>query len=548
MGHHSTVTLAYVETTTDPSDRPADASGDIATGVGNGPSDDGDSGGASRLTWVRDWFLTPLPYLMVIAAVFRVWSVQTAGGFRAAFLYDDGVYYSAGTALTHGLMPYRDFVLVHPPGSTVAFAPFGFLAELTSDSTAFALARVAVICLGVLNTALIYRVAKPVGVFGATTAALLYAVWFPVVFAERSTLLEPFVILGTVGSLALLFNTKVGGWRPWVGGILAGIGISTKLWAIIPVLVILGAVLVARRYKDALKYVLGTGAAAILLMLPFFLAAPSNMFQMIVTDQLGRSRGPMTIAERFSLIFNLDAFIGGTKGVVRDEIVFIVLALVVLAAIAAFIKFKPARVWVVLLVVQIGVLLYVPVFFTGYPTFAAPALVLVLGAFGQVLWNFAAGMRFQWVVRSVAAVGVFVVFAFCAVYITQTPKSFGALPAGAIRAVADGRCVAADRPSTIAIVNRLTSSLNNGCPIVVDFTGSYYSTPQARRGMTNRIISPDFQAGIQNYFSNSDYVIITRRKNDQMSPQTLDQLKARPVVFKGKKGALVIYGPPTAAN
>ncbi|MGV1036695.1 MAG: glycosyltransferase 87 family protein [Candidatus Nanopelagicales bacterium] len=537
-----------METATDPSDRPADVSDGVDATDSAAGDDIGDFGGGSRLSRVRDWFLTPLPYLLVIAAVFRVWSVHTAGGFRAAFLYDDGVYYSAGTALTHGLMPYRDFVLVHPPGSTVAFAPFGFLAELTSDSTAFAIARVAVICLGVLNTALIYRVAKSVGVFGATTAALLYAVWFPVVFAERSTLLEPFVILGTVGSLALLFNTKVGGWRPWVAGIVAGIGISTKLWAIIPVLVILGAVLVARRFKDALKYVLGTGVAAIVLVLPFFLAAPSNMFQMIVTDQLGRSRGALTIPGRFSLIFNLDAFFGGTKGQVRDAIVLVVLALVVLAAIAAFVKFKPARVWVALLVVQIGVLLYVPVFFTGYPTFAAPAFVLVLGAFGQVLWNLATGMRFQWAVRGVAVAGVFVVFAFCAVFITETPKSFGALPAGAVRAVADGRCVAADRPSTIAIVNRLTSSLQNDCPIVVDFTGSYYSTAQARRGMTNRIISPDFQAGIQNYFNNSDYVIITRRKNDQMSPQTLDQLKARPVVFKAKKGALVIYGPPQPAG
>lgn len=530
-----------METTTDASVPPTD----VSDSPGNVVDQAGESGGGSRLSRLRGWFLTPLPYLLAIAALFRVWSVYTAGGFRAAFLYDDGVYYSAATALGHGLMPYRDFVLVHPPGSTVAFAPFGFLAEFTSDSTAFALARLAVICLGVLNTALIYRVAKSVGVFGATTAALLYAVWFPVVFAERSTLLEPFVILGTVGSLALLFNTKVGGWRPWVAGILAAIGISTKLWAVIPVLVVLGAVLAARRFSDALKYVLGIGVAALVIMLPFFLSAPSNMFNMIVSDQLGRDRGPMTIMTRFSLIFNMDAFTDGSKGRTQDAIVLAAITFVVLAAIAAFVRFKPARVWVVMLAVQIGVLLYVPVFFTGYPTFAAPALMLVLGAFAQVLWDVAAGVRLQWVIRGVVAAGVIVGFAFSAVYITNSPKAFGALPRAALDAVAGGRCVAADRPSTIAIVNKLTSSLNNDCPIVVDFTGSYYSTPQARRGMTNRIISPDFQAGIQNYFNNSDYVIITRRSKDQMSPQTLDQLKARPVVFRGKNGHLVIFGPPT---
>ena len=38
--------------------------------------------------------------------------------------YDDGVYYSAATALVHGQLPYRDFLLLQPPGIAVLLAPF----------------------------------------------------------------------------------------------------------------------------------------------------------------------------------------------------------------------------------------------------------------------------------------------------------------------------------------------------------------------------------------------------------------------------------------
>ena len=54
-------------------------------------------------------------------------------------------------------------------------------------------------------------------------------------------------------------------------------------------------------------------------------------------------------------------------------------------------RLGPARLWVVLLAVQLGVLLAVPVFFAGYSSFVAPALLLVVGAAAQVVQQAVAG-------------------------------------------------------------------------------------------------------------------------------------------------------------
>ena len=37
--------------------------------------------------------------------------------------YDDGVYFGSALGLVNGLMLYRDFVMLHPPGVTLALAP-----------------------------------------------------------------------------------------------------------------------------------------------------------------------------------------------------------------------------------------------------------------------------------------------------------------------------------------------------------------------------------------------------------------------------------------
>ena len=136
------------------------------------------------------WTITVAAIIGAIAFVVRLVPVLRGGGLFGMGNYDDGVYYAAATGIIHGRLPYRDFLLLHPPGVPLLLTPFALVAQLTSDSYGFALARVAWMLLGAANAVLIWRILRPLGLVGAIFGALSYAVFYPAVYADKSTLLE----------------------------------------------------------------------------------------------------------------------------------------------------------------------------------------------------------------------------------------------------------------------------------------------------------------------------------------------------------------------
>ena len=94
------------------------------------------------------------------------------GGLVGVGLYDDAVYFSAATGLVHGRLPYRDFLLLHPPGIVVALSPFAALGALTTDSTGFLVARLCWLLLGGISAALVAAI-----VWRCTLARRWSAVW-----------------------------------------------------------------------------------------------------------------------------------------------------------------------------------------------------------------------------------------------------------------------------------------------------------------------------------------------------------------------------------
>src|SRR5215203_3727531 len=77
--------------------------------------------------------------------------------------YDDGVNFAAAIGLVHGQLPYRDFLLLHPPGIVLALSPFAGLAQLTSDATGFVVARIVFMVIGGINAVLVDWFLRPVG-------------------------------------------------------------------------------------------------------------------------------------------------------------------------------------------------------------------------------------------------------------------------------------------------------------------------------------------------------------------------------------------------
>ena len=139
------------------------------------PEDQRLPGGRSFVEGSWHWFLAIA--IAAIAFLFRLVPVLRGGGLFGLGNYDDGVYYAASTGIAHGLLPYRDFLLLHPAGVPLLLTPFALVGQLTSDSYGFAAARVAWMLLGALNAVLILRILRPIGVIAAIFGALGYAVF-----------------------------------------------------------------------------------------------------------------------------------------------------------------------------------------------------------------------------------------------------------------------------------------------------------------------------------------------------------------------------------
>lgn len=541
--------------------------------VGSGADPSGQSsdlaappGGAWYGRRMDRWIATGL---FGLAILMRLGVVRSSGGFRALNGYDDGVYFSATAAVLHGLVPYRDFVLLHPPGILVVGAGPMALAHLLglSDADTFVMVRVLFVCLGGLNSVLTFLAGRHASRSAGVVAGCLYAVWAPAIREERTMLLEPLVILGTLSALALvppLSNRMVTGrWRPILAGLIGGVAVSTKLWAVIPILVIAVAQAWAGAWRRALAYLATAAATALVIAGPFLVLAPGQMWAMLVESQVGRpSRGENRLA-RFAEMGDLltwpfsaladpswppirpvgtasaqEAFFASGRAPLVVGVV--VIAVTGVAAVVAA-RLPPARVWVALVVIQAGALLAVPVFFGGYASFVAPAGMLLVGAGGHLVWT-SSFVRSRKVCSRVAASGFAVAVALAAwgaiMADRGAPVSRRVAPL-----VASARCVASDSPALLVLVDRLSRNLDNGCPAVFDFSGVGYTLDYPRDRPIGpsalRAESAQYQQFAQQYFEQADYVILHRRSMTGLSPETLAILERRPLVLNGPR----TFGP-----
>src|SRR3954463_9184722 len=101
-----------------------------------------------------------LSIVVLVAIGLRVYPWTTAHSFLGVLEYDDGVYYAAAKALAHGLVPYRDFTIVHPPLTTVLLVPFAALGGWLGDPVGLAAARVAVVVIAITNILMVHRLVR----------------------------------------------------------------------------------------------------------------------------------------------------------------------------------------------------------------------------------------------------------------------------------------------------------------------------------------------------------------------------------------------------
>ena len=159
---------------------------------------------------------------------------------------------------------------------------------------------------------------------------------------------------------------------PLVAGVLLGFATTVKIWGLVPLMVVCVYVVVALGIRRGLAVAVGGTAAITAVCLPFFLAAPSEMWRMVVLDQVGRDQGT-AIMLRVAQIATMGRLTGG--GVAAAAVIVILMGVVACSVVAW--RVKPYRVVVPLLATTVGLLLVSPIFFPHYLGNVAVPLALL---------------------------------------------------------------------------------------------------------------------------------------------------------------------------
>jgi alpha-1,2-mannosyltransferase len=480
--------------------------------------------------------------IALLAFAARLLPTLHGGGLGGYDDYDDGVYFAGSQALIAGRLPYRDFILLHPPGILLLLSPLAALARVVSDHRAFELARLAFMALGSLNavlTAAVARRSRLGGPVAAVVAGILYALWPPAIEAESTTMLEPLNTLGLLVALLLLYRRPPRASQAFLAGVALGAASAVKVWGAVPLVVVLVWELASRRPRAAARVALGATCAVTVMCLPFFFVAPGAMYRMVVVDQLHRGEVNGGVVDRLSGTLGVSPFQSGARppGWLLVAAVVAVCALVVAGALID-------RAWLVtaLLAAVVTVLLAAPAYFDHYAALAAAPLLILAGAGSAALAVRAvrhmrvrspvsAGQRVP-VVALAMTVAPVTVFA-CVVVGLQRGTSFPG--ARLSQAAASSRCVTADSPAVLIQMDLLSRNLERHCRVWIDVTGLTYDTYAVRLPSGDplpRRSNRRWQQALIDYLFSGNATILVLGDGDGLAPDTARTIDHLPVLIR----------------
>lgn len=301
--------------------------------------------------------------------------------------YDDFAYFGGAQALAEGHMPYRTIPFVQPPGTMLIGLPAAFIGRILGGDIGIAALRIMVFLLAALTCALIADLLRPHGIIASLAGSLFFATCVFSALPSQTFYLEPFIAFALVFSFWLLRYRRTRLLHYFfIGGVL-GIAITIKAWAIVDIFVI-GAFLLARHgRKEAATWVGGVAATATLICLPFFILAPTAMWNQVVISQLSRV-GSSSLSSRLA---GLNAFTGLPGWAVKLDPIHAQLlggAVVVLALVPVIVqlvheihpsKWENSTWWSIAAIPQLALLAYAPVFSLHYLSWPAAMLSLGVG-------------------------------------------------------------------------------------------------------------------------------------------------------------------------
>ena len=501
-------------------------------------SADGSQGGApAAQRGRRPAWLTPVNVVIIVTVVafaLRLHRQYARAGFLFGVTeYDDGPYFGSAVRLVHGSMPYRQFVLVQPPGITLLMSPAALLSYWTGTAWGLAIGRILTLLAGTAGVALAGLLVRHRGLLAVLVACGITAVYADAVGAAHTVLVEPWLVLFCLaGALAVFDRDKIttSTKRLAWGGVLFGFAGVVEAWAIVPVIVL--AALCLPHLKRAAIYAGGVAAGFLVPVLPFVIAAPRGFYHSLITAQIGYRAHAVrvTFLSRLRDLTGFPYAMDWPKTTLLLAALALVVCVIVAQAGAMAITHRPPPTldWFAMAstALIVAMFLWPPQFHYHFAQFLAPFLALSLalsvsrllygaepGEDLAVSWPRTSGpraaRRLGMGIVSVTAVALAAAavlqFRSDAVY---TPV-MGPVPAAVGRLIPPGACVLTDQVSVTLLANRFESS-DPRCPQMVDSLGTTLALSHGLKPGTGAATVPAVTAWWKQAFSNAQYTLLTR--------------------------------------
>jgi alpha-1,2-mannosyltransferase len=533
-------------------------SGTIASPGSGEPRGDSAAPPASRLAG------TGVPVTLVIVAatllalILRLYWLSRPGFLLSVNEYDDGPYFGSAVRLVYGALPYRDFLIVQPPGITLLMIPAALLSKVTGTAWGMAAGRLLTAGAGAAAVTLTGLLVRHRGVLATVIACGIMAVYPDAIQATKTVLVEPWLVLFCLlGALAifdgdhLTTRTK----RLLWGGAAFGFGGAVEPWAIFPVIVI--AVLALRRPRRLAAYAGGVAAGFLVPVIPFAALSPRNFYEATIVAQIGNRPG----AVRYPFWFRLQDMAGLADLTRPTHLVDLAAAALIVAVIFGSLGLAFLLTWRLppaLEMFAVGSLvLIVAAFFWSYQfhyhfaAFLAPFLALSIALPVSALvrdFRLASGRDrsapspLVWGGAALAGLAILIMAVIQFGWETSNyPHLRTSVVASAERLIPPGSCLLADEVSFAVMTNRLVSNVP-GCSLLLDSTGTNYAYSHGRDPETGAAAFPRVDAVWAYAFDHAQYVWLSRLSNHRVAwtPQLRAYFQAHftRILNAGAAGAL----------
>jgi hypothetical protein len=445
--------------------------------------------------------------------------------------YDSGVYLAGSIHLVNGVLPYKDFTFVQPPGILLLMSPLAELSRVVTTHNAYVIARVISALVTAANVTFLALLVRRRGIVAMIICGASLAL-LPVASLESTSIkLEPYCLcLILAGSLVIFSKREEAGELSnrdlVVSGVLFGLAALVKLWALFPLIALLICLWPSYRTR-VLRLLAAATGTFVLLCLPFFLSSPRNFISQVFVEQIARKANftdSMSLVER---LINLTGFPYTAMSPTQVEAI-VALSIVALVIVGAFLRrAMDERLDVFLLLsalITVLALLIAPDSYNYYYYFSAPFL---LGVFAISLSRLHAPMkklvdgigiskairRFTSWASIVAGLGLVISLllygtTFYSYYMSLWGQSESIFPAISHQ-IPPGSCVVYLDSAAGLLANRFQTSDPN-CPKVVDPQGMWMA-----RGYMLVPPAPAFVKEWQSYFENAQFVVLKAPYNAQ---------------------------------